>query len=222
MKRIVFDIETVGVDFSTLDKISQEYFLRFADTPEKIKEAQDALSFYPLTAQIVAIAMLEMDSGLGAVYYQNGSGPSQKTKEGDIVFVSGTEQDILSHFWRQLERYQQFVTFNGRCFDCPFIMIRSALNKIRATRNLLPYRYNPVEHVDLLDQLTFYDAMKRRFSLHMWCQAFGIPSPKHDMTGLQVREFFNKGHYQEIARYCMKDVAATKELGLYWYKFLKF
>ena len=223
MPKIIFDIETVGQDFELLDETSKEYFLKFAETEENIKEAKESLSFYPLTAQIVAIGMLEAETNKGFVYYQNGNGKPEKFTEGEIVFLSGSEKDILNNFWSQLKNYSQFVTFNGRTFDCPFVMVRSAINGIRATKNLMPYRYAHAEHVDLSDQLTFYDAVRRKFSLHMWCRAFGIKSPKEGgMTGLQVKDFYKEGRYLEIAKYCFGDIRATKELFKHWEKYLKF
>lgn len=35
MPRIIFDIETVGKDFESLDKATQEYLLRYAETEDK-------------------------------------------------------------------------------------------------------------------------------------------------------------------------------------------
>ena len=223
MSAIIFDIETVGHDFELLDDTSKEYFLKYADTDEKVQEAKDSLSFYPLTAQIVAIGMLDASSAKGFVYYQNGGGKPEKFTEGDTIYISGTEKDILSNFWSQLKNYSQFVTFNGRVFDCPFVMLRSAINQIRTTKNLMPYRYGHNMHVDLADQMTFYDAMRRRFSLHMWCEAFGIKSPKEEgITGLQVKGLYKSGQYKDIARYCMRDIVATKQLYLYWRNYIKF
>lgn len=223
MKRIVFDIETVGEDFELLDDPAKEYFLKFADTAQKVREAKDSLSFYPLTAQIVAIGMLDVQSAEGAVYFQSGIKAEEKFKEGSITFISGSEKEILGHFWNQLKRYDQFISFNGRVFDCPFIMLRSAMNCVRTTKNLMPYRYTHNCHVDLADQLGFYGAMYRKFSLHMWCKAFGIHSPKEEgVTGLQVKGLFKEGHFREIAQYCMRDVQATKELYRYWEEYLRF
>ena len=39
-------------------------------------------------------------------------------------------------------------------FDCPFLMMRSAILGVKPTRNLMPNRYY-MTHIDLLDQLTF-------------------------------------------------------------------
>ena len=222
MKRVVFDIETLGEDFEQLDELSKEFFLKFAETDQKVEEVKQSLSFYPLTAQIIALAMLEVDSGKGAVYFQNGQQDPEKFKEGDIIYISGSETEILAHFWNQLKRYEQIVSFNGRVFDCPFIMLRSAINHIQASQNLLPYRYNNNYHIDLADQLTFYDALRRKFSLHMWCRAFGIKSPKENgVTGLKVKEFYRLGQYHTIARYCMDDVIATRKLYEFWVNYIK-
>lgn len=223
MAKVIFDIETVGQDFELLDETSKEYFLKFAESDEEKEEARNSLSFYPLTAQIVTIAMLEAETEKGFVYYQNGNGNPEKFMDGNVVFISGNEQDILTNFWVQMKNYTQFVTFNGRVFDGPFVMLRSAMNKIKPIRNLVPYRYSHTEHIDLSDQLTFYDAMRRKFGLHMWCNAFNIKSPKEDgISGLQVKGLFKEGRYQDIARYCLRDVKATKELYKYWEKYLKF
>ena len=59
MARIIFDIETAGRDFKSLDIPTQEYLLRFAETEEEKEEVRDSLSFYPQTAEIVAIGMLD-------------------------------------------------------------------------------------------------------------------------------------------------------------------
>ncbi len=223
MPKVVFDIETVGADFESLDETAKEYFMKFAETDKEKEDAKNSTSFFPVTAQIVAIGMLEVETSKGFVYYQNGGGKPEKFTESETVFVSGSEKEVLNNFWAQMKNYQQYGTFNGRTFDCPFLMLRSAINNVRPSRNLMPYRYSFAEHVDLSDQLTFYDAMRRKFSLHMWCQAFGIKSPKAEgMTGLLVKDYYRQGKYKEIARYCVGDIVATKELFKYWEKYLKF
>ena len=223
MASIIFDIETIPEDFESLDEISKKYFLKFAEDEEAITEAKNSLGFYPLTGEIVAIGLLEAETQQGCVYFQNGGEKKEQFKEEDVTYISGNEEDILRLFWNQLQRYSHFVTFNGRTFDCPYLMIRSAIHKIRATKNLVPYRYSHSPHIDLADQLSFYDALRRKFPLHMWCRAFDIDSPKEEgMTGLQVKDLYAQGQYHDIARYCLGDVRATKKLYEYWENFLKF
>ena len=222
MATVVFDIETVGEDFEALDEMSKDYFLKFAQTDEEIAAAKDSLSFFPVTAQIVTIGMIEVETNKSFVYFQNGGTSPEKFVEGETTFISGNEKQILTLFWDQFKTYSQCVTFNGRTFDCPFLMLRSAINHIKSGKNIMPYRYDYKIHVDLADQLSFYDAIRRKFGLHMWCRAFGIESPKQGgMSGDQVKDYYKQGRYHDIARYCMADLKATKQLYLYWDKYLK-
>ena len=101
-------------------------------------------------------------------------------------------------------------------------MVRSVLNKIRPSRNLLGYRFNYQEHCDLLDQLTFYGAT-RKFNLDFYAKTFGIKSSKDEgIDGSMVGDLYKQKKYLEIARYCVRDLKTTKELYEYWEKYLKF
>ena len=211
------------MDFDELDGLSQEYFLKVFSGPGQKIEAEQSLNFYPLTAQIVAIAMLDVDSEKGFVFFQNGEDGTRPFVDGRVTYVPSSEENTLRRFWKVAESYDQFVSFNGRCFDAPFIMLRSMHHHVRCSKNLMPYRYSYGVHVDLADQLTFYDAMRRRFNLHLWCKAFDIKSPKEaGISGLQVKELFQAQQYERIARYCFTDVVATKQLYLLWNEYIKF
>lgn len=226
MSRIIFDIETVGADFDSLDPSTQQYLLKWAENDDDEEKVKEGLGLYPLTGEIVSIGMLNPDSGKGAVYFQTHGDLLLPFEEDGIRFESGTESEIISKFWSAIKTYDQFITFNGRGFDCPFIMIRSAVNKIKPSRDLLPNRYYDT-HIDLLDRLTFYGASKRRFSLDMWCKTFGIKSPKSDnktselITGNEVKDLFKAGRHIDIARYCARDIKATSELFQIWENYIK-
>jgi len=234
-KKIVIDIETVGRDFESFDEMSKEYLLKYAGTEEEIEEAKEGLAFSPLTGEIVAIGMLNPDTEKGAVFFQapRNTGttrpqgvlpagiPPEAFEENEIQFVPDTEEGILKRFWEAVKHYDQIITFNGRAFDAPFIMLRSAILKIKPTKDLMPNRYS-TSHIDLLDQFTFFGAVRRKFSLHMWCKAFGIKSPKEQgITGLEVKALFKEGKYIEIAKYCLGDLYASKELFEYWDRYVK-
>lgn len=216
MNKLVFDIETVGVDFEKLDKGSQDYLLKYSETDEDKNDVKSKLGLWPLTAEIVAIAMLNPDTNKGAVYYQSGDEGKTFSEEG-IEYRSGSENEIIGMFWKAAEMYDQFITFNGRGFDAPFLLIRSAINKVTPTRNLMPPRFSSFAHLDLMDQLSFYGATKRSFSLDFYSKSFGIKSPKADgVNGAEVGELYKNGEYEKIARYCMGDVIATKQLYEIW------
>lgn len=222
MSRIVFDIETLGFPLESFDATTQSYLLRFADSDEKVDEVKKNLNLHALTAQTLCIALHNPDSRRGKVFFRSDAPDRYVSPDGTCEYVSATEPEMLSLFWSVVTRYDQFITFNGRGFDCPFLLLRSALLGVRATRNLMPYRYDHETHCDLLEQLTFYLAA-RRFSLDFYCRSFGIESPKSKgITGLDMRALFDGKRFRDIAEYCYGDVLATTELYRRWHDLLSF
>jgi uncharacterized protein YprB with RNaseH-like and TPR domain len=228
-QKLIFDIETIGVDFESLDKISQEYIEKYTESEEGLKEAKGRLSFSPLTGEIVAIGILNPDTNKGAVYTRVNGQQSivngQLLEEG-IRIETGDEKQILEKFWETIKPYNYFISFNGRTFDAPFLMIRSAILGAKPTKNLLSNRYLSSQkydatHVDLLDQLTFYGAVRKKFNLHFWTKSFGIKSPKEEgITGEDIGQLYKEGKILEIAKYNLGDLKATKELYERWEKYL--
>ncbi|MDE3058250.1 MAG: ribonuclease H-like domain-containing protein [Bacteroidota bacterium] len=222
MSRIVFDIETLGAPLESFDETSQKYLTKFAKTEEEVEDVRHNLNLHALTAQVIAIALLNPDSSMGKVLFRSDAKEEFMSEDGLVQFKSGSEKEILEEFWRLITSYNQFITFNGRAFDCPFLMIRSALLGVRPTRNLMPYRYDAQIHCDLLEQLTFYNTT-RRFNLDFFCKSFGIESPKDGgITGLDMRELFEAKRFHDIAEYCLGDTKATAELFRRWNSSLNF
>lgn len=241
MPTLIFDIETVGQDFQSFDELTQHKILDTVPEDEaeelgekaaglkRMEKATEKLGLSPFTGKIVTLACLELETNRGAVYFQS---PDQEVDEQDehgFKYKSLTEEGILSKFWEIADRCHTFVTYNGRGFDVPFVMIRSAVHHVRPTKNLSKARYlyqmdARAIHVDLYDQLTFYRSFfGNHMSLHMACQAFGIRSPKAGgMDGSQVGEAFKQGKHKEIAEYCLADVIATAELYKAWNTHLRF
>lgn len=222
MSYLIFDIETVGDNWDDIDSNTQEYLLKYAEDDTRKEEIKQTLGLYPLTGSVVAIGLYDPYKKIKSVYFQAPASNLESYYEKDgIYFLTGSEEEILDKFWSTVKKYDTLVTFNGREFDCPYIMMRSAINKVKATRNLMPYRYSDKEHIDLLEQLTFYRAT-RKFNLDYYCKRFGITSPKSEgVTGLDVPIMFKEKQYEEIAQYCMRDVIATGELFKIWFEYLK-
>lgn len=235
-QKLVFDIETIGEDFETLDKATKENLTRWikreSEDDEEYKHALEdlktGLGFSPLTGQIVAIGMLDHHKNEGAVYFQAPGEKLTETKEENISFKPMSEEEMLKRFWEAARHYQVFITFNGRAFDVPFLMVRSAIHGIRPTKDLMRgrylYQHNPEAlHIDLLEQLTFYGASRKKGSLHLWARAFGIESPKASgVTGDDVGPLFKKKKYLEIAKYNVGDIKATRALYEKWETYLNF
>ena len=222
MSRLVLDIETLGYPFESFDHVQQDYLMKFAESEQQRAETIQKLSLYPTTAQLIAIGLYNPDTDRGKVLFQSDQPVDTFSDDEHIHFRSGSEREILAEFWVDVAKYEQFVTFNGRGFDCPFLLLRSAILDIQPSRNLMPYRYDSSVHCDLLEQLTFHGAF-RKFSLDFYCKAFGIESPKsHGITGLDIGRLYGEKQFREIADYCLGDLRATAELFRRWEKNLKF
>ncbi len=235
MSRLIFDIETVGEDFESLDKTTQEVLTRWikkesfseSDYRLALGDLKNGMGFSPLTGEIVAIGVLDYEKNKGVVYFQAPHARSEAFEENGIVFKPMTEKEMLESFWKGAEQYHEFISFNGRAFDVPFLMVRSALHKVRPSKDLMSNRYlssqrEGAKNIDLYDQLSFYGALRRRGGLHLWCRAFGIPSPKDDVSGDDVGRLFKEKKFEEIARYNVGDLHATKALYEYWKEYLRF
>ncbi len=217
---MIIDIETLGFPLESFDAVRQEYLLKFAESEEERAEAVQKLSLYPTTAQVITIGMMNPDTEHGKIMVQAEGLLDGHSDDGSIQFISGNEKEILEQFWQDIGHYDQFVTFNGRGFDCPFLMLRSAILQIQPTRNLMPYRYDASIHCDLLEQFTFYGAL-RKFNLDFYCKAFGIESPKEQgITGLDMKRLVEEKRFKEIAEYNLRDLKATAELFRRWEKSL--
>jgi len=212
---IVFDIETVGAEFESLDEAQRAYLLSNAKSEAELEKIPTWTSLWAMTGRVVALGMGNPDTGRGRVYYERPEGRLEEPSEDGLwELIGDTEERMLTEFWEAIARYDRFVTFNGRGFDGPFLMLRSAILGVKPSRNLVPYRYSVDPHVDLLDVVTFFGAV-RKFNLDFVCKAFGIASPKEEgIDGYAVGSYYKEGRLLEIARYCRRDVEATGALYL--------
>lgn len=229
MGTLIFDIETVGESWETFDETTKQVLTRWIDKTSKdnqekellINDLKDGLGFSPLTGFIVAIGVYDLEREKGVVYY-NGLGNEMDSFSEDFTYKQRSEKAMLAEFWEGAKSYDTFVTFNGRAFDAPFLFHRSLAHAITPTKNLLegryPYQQRTIRHVDLQDELTFFGAMNRRPSLHLFCRTYGITSPKQEVGGDDVAELFRLKKFRDIALYNSKDVVATTTLYKTWLK----
>ena len=231
MAKLVFDIETSALPLDRFDEAQQEYLFRECakisdETARAARRAElhQQFSLWPLTSQVVCIAMLNADTARGQVLFTAAEHEPEADAAGPVQFIACMEEaELLAAFWDVAKRYDTIVTFNGRGFDVPFIYLRSALLNVPISRkDWLGYRYQTEPHCDLAEQFTFYgvsgrDGAARRFNLDFYCKAFGIESPKsHGVTGMDVGTMLAAGRYRGIAEYCLRDVKATVELYQVW------
>jgi hypothetical protein len=227
MRKIVFDIETCAYPFESLAESQQEYLLRYAEkeTDDKVKlsrvdEAKRYTSLYPFTAKVVAIGIYDVNNEKAYVYYEGEKTEEWQSEAKDVQYKSLTEVEMLNSFWRIAEVTDQFITFNGRNFDVPFLMLRSAIHKIRPTKSLIKNRYDSANHIDLLEQFTYF-GITRKFNMDFYCHSFGIESPKSKgISGMDVKNLYEAGRLKDIAIYCGEDIQATFQLYKIWNEYL--
>ncbi|MBE0571371.1 MAG: ribonuclease H-like domain-containing protein [Ignavibacteriaceae bacterium] len=226
MRKIVFDIETCAYPFESLAENQREYLLRYADKepdPEKrqmmIDDAVRYTSLYPYTSKCIVIGIYYVEKEKSYVYYESNKKEEWTSEDGKVQYKGLSEKEMLESFWRVAKQVDQFITFNGRNFDVPFLMMRSAMLGVKVTKNLMGYRYGD-EHIDLLEQFTFY-GLTRKFNLDFYCQSFGIESPKSkDISGMEVKNLYEAGRIKDIAVYCSKDIYATYQLYKIWEEYI--
>jgi DNA polymerase elongation subunit (family B) len=236
MDALVIDIETVGESWDNFDEQTQHVLTdRIAKTnpdlsdDELTEKAGSDAGLTPFTGEIVALGALDCQTNKGAVYYTAPGEENEDSEDSGIKLKqSKNEKDLLERFWELSTHYSCFVTFNGRTFDMPYIMLRSAIHGIRPKKDLMKNRYlnyqsaNAV-HIDLFDQLNFYGSFRNLGGLHLACRAFGIETPKDGaIDGSKVGEYYHAKRYLEIARYNGRDLFATKALYEHWQKLLAF
>jgi uncharacterized protein YprB with RNaseH-like and TPR domain len=227
---LVFDIETVGESWDSLDETSQEGLLRWTresarddeEYEQEAKQIREGLGFSPLTGSIVAIGVYDTEKEKGAVYFSAPNAKVKASEEDGIKYEPMEEKEMLEQFWKIAKVCNEFVSFNGRAFDAPFLAIRSMIHGVKPTKDMLSNRYlgsqRGATHIDLMDQLTFYGAARfRGKSLHLFCRALGIESPKASgTTGDDVAALYKGKKYLELARYNAGDLRATAALYSRW------
>jgi len=218
MKKLVIDIETVGTPWEDHDSYVREYLIKGMNEAEAEEEKRrGALS--PFTGRIVAIGVVNAETGKSCAMYEvPGQTEVLTRKDGNRTLISGSEKQILEKFWDYLDRGDRFISFNGRQFDGPFLMIRSAIHGIRPKRDLVGNRYRFHPNCDLREVLNFNGTVnprQMRFNLDLACKSFGIVSSKADgVDGRSVETMYRAGRHEDIAVYCLDDVRATCELYL--------
>ena len=208
----IFDCETIPD--STLVK---NYFsfkgddLKISRLALKQQEDKTGSSFLPIPFhQVVAISAVVSDDF--------GAFKKVSSIEGD------DEKQMIESFLKFIDKHNpKLVSFNGRNFDMPLLMMRAMkynlscsayfekdnkmLNKSKWDN--YRYRFSDRFHVDLMDHISEFGAA-RGLKLDLLCTMMGIPG-KFDVSGDQVMDLYYQGEVEKIKEYCESDV-----LNTYW------
>ncbi|MDE5591480.1 MAG: 3'-5' exonuclease [Helicobacter sp.] len=205
----------------TFKKEFQDRNLEFNDDLEISKQAQaicqelNGSNFLPhCYHQIVSIAAVFCDDFGNFKKVGNFSSAGDTKEE--------RESTLINAFFDYLNKHQpKLVSFNGRNFDIPTLLIRAMKYKISAhayfevdniqlSKNKWEnyrQRYSERFHTDLLDVLGNYGAA-RGLKLDVLANLVGFPG-KFDVCGDQVLDLYYQKEYNKINSYCQSDVLNT-------------
>lgn len=138
-----------------------------------------------------------------------------------ITTFQGGEEKLLKDFSALLEThfykpYHLLCAHNGKEFDFPFIARRLLIHNLPLPAKLDMFGRKPweVPHLDTLELWKFGD-YKHYTSLKLLTNVLGIPSPKEDIEGSEVRDVYYIDHQLgRIVNYCERDVIAIAQVIL--------
>ncbi len=215
LENILFlDIETVPQEIS-FDKLDNTTQTLFADKTKYLRKEDFSSEEYYERAGIWAEFGKIICISVG--YFKiRGDGRSFRTTS-----FHGDEEILLKEFKNLLETHFNSSRYllcahNGKEFDFPYIARRMIIHGIE-----LPYKLNlfgkkpwEVPHLDTLDLWKFGD-YKHYTSLKLLTHVLGIPSPKDDIDGSEVRAvFYEENDIDRIIVYCEKDTVAVAQILL--------
>src|SRR5438874_1242262 len=114
MKKLVIDIETVGIPWEEHDPYVREYLIRGLNEGDA-EAARSAGGLSPFRGRIIAIGVINIEDNRSCALYQvPGQTDVRYDRVGMRTFISGTEKQILEKFWEFFENDSRFISFNGR------------------------------------------------------------------------------------------------------------
>ncbi|WKW46305.1 3'-5' exonuclease [Myroides sp. JBRI-B21084] len=211
---LFLDIETVPQEafFNNLPKETQDLF---ADkTQYQRKEEISPEAFYDragIWAEFGKIVCISVG------YFTIKNAERQfRTKS-----IIGDEKQLLEDFNALIKTHFSnpafvFCGHNIKEFDIPYLCRRMLINGINIPEKLQLFGRKPWEipHLDTLELWKFGD-YKHYTSLKLLTHVLGIPSPKEDIDGSEVRSvYYNENNIERIAKYCERDVVAVAQIFL--------
>ena len=209
---LVFDIETVpDTSIRALPPTIAQAVTRAAERQDG--EDGKVMSLSPWFGKIVSLAFADASRPADDMPVTVLAVPPENALPqvpGYVRLVS--ERVLLECFWALAEHADVVVTFNGRNFDVPFVVVRSLVHGVSARKDLLSNPWGTRPHLDLYRLLTNGSNSLGPSSLDVVCWSLGLTSPKGSMDGSMVAPTYARGDLATIAEYNAGDVRATAEV----------
>jgi len=189
--KLYFDIETLPADeskFKTLEKLYKK----------KKKKGIDKGSLEEY------IESTGLDGAWGRIFCL-----SYAMNDDPVECLSGEEKDIIKTFWKIAPQADLYIGFNVLDFDLKFILQRSIIHQIQPSVDISFARYRDFPVYDIMWEWTKW---QYKISMDELAQALGLPTSKTALDGSAVHEYYQKGKYKEIQKYCNADVELTRKI----------
>jgi DNA polymerase elongation subunit (family B) len=215
-KMVFFDFETASY-YDSLDELADcnpkmaslwstrcEYLRsRFEENKDKSDE-ELYLEKAALTAEFGRIVC----ATFGRVTFA-GEEPTSIIKS----YISSDESEVLAGVDKVFNKFAslKFTGHNIKRFDIPYACKRLLINGEALPKGLQVTNMKPWEmpFIDTSEVWSFGAWQEGFSSLDLLATCLGLESPKEEMHGSEVGEYFRAGKLDEISKYCEQDVLAT-------------
>ena len=190
-RSVAFDIET----------ISDKNLIPFLKDPAPDKRLKNEDKIAEQIAEKKAAQIADMakkplyNKVICAGFYDGISSKAIVLKHGD------DEKMFLQNIWDILEEYDYYITFNGRSFDFPALLMNSIRYQVKPTVRVGLEMYRVSNHLDLRMILGFWDKYAEG-TLDFFMRAFGISGGKKGVDGSMIADLYANKQYDVIADYC--------------------
>jgi predicted PolB exonuclease-like 3'-5' exonuclease len=138
-------------------------------------------------------------------------------------FKQENEKDLIISFFHILDSflkknsYYQLAGFNIENFDIAFVLKRCLILGIPVQHLFNNYGKKPwdIRNLDLA-KIWMGTGLQDRYmiKLDVLCYCLGVETPKSEVWGGSVWEYYRAGEVDKIAEYCDKDIVSTIKCGL--------
>lgn len=213
MNELYLDIETIPSNSEAI----RAYIAATVKPPATYKKPESIAEWYKEQAPAAideAMSKTGLDGAFGHVCvigYQFEDNVPQ-------VVYGLDEAEVLTRFNTMLDNdipramhsAVKVVGHNVLSFDLRFLVQRHMVNGIPPHPVINVAVNSKAWDNKAYDTMTQFAGYGNRISLDKLCLALGIESPKGEIDGSMVAKYVADGRIDEVAAYCMRDVAATK------------
>jgi predicted PolB exonuclease-like 3'-5' exonuclease len=189
------------------DYVEREFYNQLQVSKEKFTKEVSEMGLHPLTGRVCCISYFVTNSNLVTQYPKI------------VSYYGADETDIIGKFIQDMMNIMntnmkvvRIITYNGKSFDLPYLMIRTLVNELHFPFVHDEYfrRYSRSHHFDIYEFLTSSLSSRRGrlkdFALLFRCKNQVVGD------GSEVQGLIDANNYERIVEHCESNVSATAEL----------